>query len=131
MLHVGVMLLSIPPQQTCEARFPNAILVVISKKGVSFMDPETKVGPFRTGSGTSACRAVCKIPDPTTLLMVQEELDMYPFSRITDYHSREEHFHMTLKTVMKSSTFVCETVHVSDRSHQGGKKKDFYREISR
>ncbi|CAF97644.1 unnamed protein product, partial [Tetraodon nigroviridis] len=67
-------------KQTCEASFPNAILVVISKQGVGFMDPETK-----------------------------EELDLYPFSRITDYHSREEHFHMTLKTVMKGSDFVCET----------------------
>uniref|UniRef100_H3CR28 Myosin VIIBb n=1 Tax=Tetraodon nigroviridis TaxID=99883 RepID=H3CR28_TETNG len=69
-------------KQTCEASFPNAILVVISKQGVGFMDPETK-----------------------------EELDLYPFSRITDYHSREEHFHMTLKTVMKGSDFVCETPH--------------------
>lgn len=57
--------------------------------------------------------------------MVQEELDMYPFSRITDYRSGEEHFHMTLKTVMKGSDFVCETAHVSDRYHQGGKKKIF------
>lgn len=45
--------------------------------------------------------------------MVQEQLDMYPFSRITDYHSRDELFHMTLKTVVKGSTFVCETAHVS------------------
>lgn len=54
---------------------------------------------------------VCEIPHP--LLMVQEQLDMYPFSRITDYHSRDELFHMTLKTVVKGSTFVCETAHVS------------------
>lgn len=44
---------STPRQQTCEASFPNAILVVISKQGVGFMDPETKVGRVRTGSGTS------------------------------------------------------------------------------
>lgn len=68
------------------------------------------------------CRVVCEIPDPTTLSMVQEELDLYPFSRITDYHSREEHFHMTLKTVMKGSDFVCETPHVSE--------KDLYQPIS-
>lgn len=65
------------------------------------------------------------IPDPSTLLMVQEQLDMYPFSRITDYHSRDEHFHMTLKTVVKGSKFVCETAHVSDRSHQGGGENRF------
>lgn len=123
-LHFGIMLLSVLPQQTCEPSFPNSILVVISKQGVGFMDPETKVGPVTTGSGTSGCGGVCKMPDPTTLLMVQEELDMYPFSRITDYHSRDERFHMALKTVRKGSNFVCETAHVSDRKKQT--KKDFY-----
>lgn len=46
--------------------------------------------------------------------MAQEELDVYPFSRITDYHSRDERFHMRLKTVRKASDFVCETAHVSE-----------------
>ncbi|TWW72912.1 Unconventional myosin-VIIb [Takifugu flavidus] len=67
-------------KQTCEESFPNAIVVVISKKGVGFMAPETK-----------------------------EELVAYPFSRITHYHARNEHFHMSIKTVMKCSKFVCET----------------------
>ncbi|TNM98025.1 hypothetical protein fugu_014271 [Takifugu bimaculatus] len=67
-------------KQTCEESFPNAIVVVISKKGVGFMAPETK-----------------------------EELVTYPFSRITHYHARNEHFHMSIKTVMKCSKFVCET----------------------
>lgn len=55
------------------------------------------------------------------LSVVQEELAVYPFSRITDYHSRNKHFHMTIKTVMKASNFVCETAHVSGRSHRGRK----------
>lgn len=91
---------------------------MISKQGVGFTDPETKVGPVRSGSGASGCGVVCKVPDPTTLSTVQEELDMYPFSRITHYHSRDERFHMTLKTVRKGSNFVCETAHVSERKER-------------
>lgn len=45
---------------------------------------------------------------------VQEELVVYPFSRITHCHARNEHFHMSIKTVMKCSKFVCETAQVSD-----------------
>lgn len=56
------------------------------------------------------------------LSMAQEELVMYPFSRIRDYGSSSELFHMSIRTVKKGSDFVCETSHVSGRSHRVGIK---------
>lgn len=77
-------------------------------------------GPADKGRpGQQRVECVCTIPDPT-VWMVQEELDVYPFSRIADYRSTGEHFQMTLETVVKGSNFVCETAHVREHSHQGG-----------
>ncbi|XP_074506568.1 unconventional myosin-VIIb-like isoform X1 [Sebastes fasciatus] len=67
-------------KQTCESSYPNAILIVVSKQGVSFIDPSTK-----------------------------ELLVMHPFSRITEYQSEGGYFEMTIGTLVRGIAFVCET----------------------
>ncbi|KAG7527129.1 unconventional myosin-VIIa-like [Solea senegalensis] len=67
-------------KQTCESSYPNAILIAISKQGVSLIDPDNK-----------------------TLLV------MHPFSRITAYHSKDSSFVMTTGTAVRGNIFVCET----------------------
>uniref|UniRef100_A0A3Q3EIJ1 Unconventional myosin-VIIa-like n=1 Tax=Labrus bergylta TaxID=56723 RepID=A0A3Q3EIJ1_9LABR len=59
-------------KQTCESSYPNTVLIVVSKQGVSLIDPKTKVC---TTKGVS--------------------------------------FQMTIRTLVKSITFTCETPQVS------------------
>ncbi|XP_034744582.1 unconventional myosin-VIIb-like isoform X2 [Etheostoma cragini] len=67
-------------KQTCEPSYPNTVLIIISKQGVSLSDPTTK-----------------------------ELLVMHPFSRITDYRSVDGYFEMTIGTLVRGNIFVCET----------------------
>uniref|UniRef100_A0A3Q3XBS1 Uncharacterized protein n=1 Tax=Mola mola TaxID=94237 RepID=A0A3Q3XBS1_MOLML len=72
-------------KQNCESSYPNAVLVVISKQGVSLVDPQTK-----------------------------EVLILHPFSRITDCDSNGSYFHLTISTIARSIEFICETLHVTN-----------------
>ena len=38
---------------------------------------------------------------------------MHPFKRITDYQSEGDYFEMTIGTLVRGNTFVCETQKVS------------------
>lgn len=67
-------------KQTCEPSYPINIKIAINKQGVSLMDPKTK-----------------------------ETLVMYPFSRITEWYSKGDQFQMTIGTLLRAITFVCET----------------------
>ncbi|XP_053186633.1 unconventional myosin-VIIb-like [Scomber japonicus] len=67
-------------KQTCENSYPNRLWVAISKQGVSFIDPETK-----------------------------EMLIMHPYGRLTEYCSGDDFFEMTIGTLVRGYTFVCET----------------------
>nr|XP_020504807.1 unconventional myosin-VIIa-like isoform X1 [Labrus bergylta] len=67
-------------KQTCESSYPNTVLIVVSKQGVSLIDPKTK-----------------------------ELLVMHQYNRITDYYSKGVSFQMTIRTLVKSITFTCET----------------------
>ncbi|XP_070775715.1 unconventional myosin-VIIb-like [Enoplosus armatus] len=67
-------------KQTCESSYPEMILIAISKQGVSLSNPKTK-----------------------------ELLVMYPFSRITEYQSNGSYFQMTIGTLVRGNSFVCET----------------------
>uniref|UniRef100_A0A3Q3ELW0 Unconventional myosin-VIIa-like n=1 Tax=Labrus bergylta TaxID=56723 RepID=A0A3Q3ELW0_9LABR len=71
-------------KQTCESSYPNTVLIVVSKQGVSLIDPKTK-----------------------------ELLVMHQYNRITDYYSKGVSFQMTIRTLVKSITFTCETPQVS------------------
>lgn len=71
-------------KQTCESSYPNMLWVAINKHGVSLIDRKTK-----------------------------EILMVHPFSRIKEWHSRGDVFQMTIGTMVKGVTFVCET----PRSH--------------
>ncbi|XP_041658240.1 unconventional myosin-VIIa-like [Cheilinus undulatus] len=67
-------------KQTCEYSYPNILRIAVSKQGVSLIDPETK-----------------------------ELLVMHQFSRITDYQSKGNTFQMTIRTLVNTVNFVCET----------------------
>ncbi|XP_030015557.1 unconventional myosin-VIIb-like [Sphaeramia orbicularis] len=67
-------------KQTCESSYPSILWVAINKHGVSLIDPKTK-----------------------------EILIVHPFSRITECHSRGDIFQMTIGTMVRGVTFVCET----------------------
>ncbi|XP_039999659.1 unconventional myosin-VIIa-like, partial [Xiphias gladius] len=67
-------------KQMCESSYPQKVLIAISKKGVSLIDPENK-----------------------------ELLVIHPFSRITEYHSKGSLFQMTIGTLVRGITFACET----------------------
>lgn len=67
-------------KQTCESSYPNNLRIAISKQGVSLVDPKTK-----------------------------EVLVMYPFNRITEWNSKGYQFQMTIGTLLRGVTFVCET----------------------
>ncbi|XP_054452712.1 unconventional myosin-VIIa-like [Anoplopoma fimbria] len=57
-------------KQTCDPTYSNTVLIIISKQGLSIVDPNTK-----------------------------EQLVMHPFSRITEYQSEGSYFEMTTGTL--------------------------------
>ncbi|KAG7321570.1 hypothetical protein KOW79_014428 [Hemibagrus wyckioides] len=67
-------------KQTSERSYPNVILISISKQGVSLINPKTK-----------------------------EVLVMHPFSRITNWSSGNTYFHLTIGSLVKGNTLLCET----------------------
>ncbi|KAI3375240.1 hypothetical protein L3Q82_021746, partial [Scortum barcoo] len=67
-------------KQTCDSSYPSALLIAISKQGVTFINPQTK-----------------------------EPYVMHPFSRITEYQSNGGYFQMTIGTLLRGTDFVCET----------------------
>ncbi|TMS09553.1 hypothetical protein E3U43_002212 [Larimichthys crocea] len=71
-------------RQTCESSYPNIVMIVVSKQGVSLIDPKTK-----------------------------EVLIMHPFSRITEFQSESGYFEMTIGTLVRGVNFVCETSQAS------------------
>ncbi|KAM9323016.1 unconventional myosin-VIIa-like [Pholidichthys leucotaenia] len=66
-------------KQTCEPSYPSPVLIVVSKQGLSFVDPKKK-----------------------------ELLVTHEFKRITEYTSKGNFFQMTISTLL-NNTFVCET----------------------
>uniref|UniRef100_A0A6Q2XFJ6 Myosin VIIBb n=1 Tax=Esox lucius TaxID=8010 RepID=A0A6Q2XFJ6_ESOLU len=68
-------------KQTSEPSYPGVIRIAVSKQGVHFIDPKTKV----------------------------DLLVMHPFSRITNWSSGTTYFHMTIGNLVKGNTFLCET----------------------
>ncbi|XP_038134791.1 unconventional myosin-VIIa-like [Cyprinodon tularosa] len=71
-------------KQTCEPSYPPVLWFTIGKKGVSLIDPRTK-----------------------------ELQVMHPFNRIIDYNSRGNYFQMTIRTMVRGVSFVCETSQAS------------------
>ncbi|XP_077580422.1 unconventional myosin-VIIb-like isoform X2 [Stigmatopora nigra] len=67
-------------KQMCESSYPSTVLIAISKRGVSLIDPKSK-----------------------------ELLVLHPFSRITECHSTGDYFQMTIGTLLKGNIFTCET----------------------
>ncbi|KAK3531122.1 hypothetical protein QTP70_012102 [Hemibagrus guttatus] len=67
-------------KQTSERSYPNVIIISISKQGVSLIDPKTK-----------------------------EVLVMHPFSKITNWSSGNTYFHLTIGSLVKGNTLLCET----------------------
>ncbi|XP_072297186.1 unconventional myosin-VIIb-like [Eucyclogobius newberryi] len=67
-------------KQTCESSYPTNLRVAISKQGVSLIDPTTK-----------------------------ELLVMYAFNRIIEWHSKGVQFQMSIGTLLRAVTFVCES----------------------
>ncbi|KAK2831780.1 hypothetical protein Q7C36_016866 [Tachysurus vachellii] len=67
-------------KQTSDRSYPNVIIISISKQGVSLIDPKTK-----------------------------EVLVMHPFSKITNWSSGNTYFHLTIGSLVKGNTLLCET----------------------
>ncbi|XP_066533908.1 unconventional myosin-VIIa [Hoplias malabaricus] len=67
-------------KQTSERSYPSVIMIAISKQGVSLSEPKTK-----------------------------EMIVMYPFSKITNWASGNTYFHMTIGSLVKGNTLLCET----------------------
>ncbi|XP_041849279.1 unconventional myosin-VIIa-like [Melanotaenia boesemani] len=67
-------------KQTCESSYPSIIMMAISKRGVSLIEPKKK-----------------------------ELLVLHEFSRITDYYSEGNFFQMTIRTLVQGINFSCET----------------------
>uniref|UniRef100_A0A3Q4GWE9 Myosin VIIBb n=1 Tax=Neolamprologus brichardi TaxID=32507 RepID=A0A3Q4GWE9_NEOBR len=74
-------------KQTCESSYPATLLIGINKQGVCLIDPETKV---------------CSI---------KSTIYFYFYSSLSKGNS----FQMTIGTMFRGVTFVCETPHVSDK----------------
>uniref|UniRef100_A0A3P9BU66 Myosin VIIBb n=1 Tax=Maylandia zebra TaxID=106582 RepID=A0A3P9BU66_9CICH len=73
-------------KQTCESSYPAILLIGINKQGVRLVDPETKV---------------CSI---------KSTIYLYFYSSLSKGNS----FQMTIGTMFRGITFVCETPNVSD-----------------
>uniref|UniRef100_A0A3Q1CJU4 Myosin VIIBb n=1 Tax=Amphiprion ocellaris TaxID=80972 RepID=A0A3Q1CJU4_AMPOC len=71
-------------KQTCERSYPNPLWIGINKQGVSLIDPTSK-----------------------------ELLVMHQFNRIIEYYSKGNSFTMTIGTLVRGNSFVCETSQVS------------------
>uniref|UniRef100_A0A8B9JE83 Myosin VIIBb n=1 Tax=Astyanax mexicanus TaxID=7994 RepID=A0A8B9JE83_ASTMX len=67
-------------KQTSERSYPSIIQIAISKQGLTLSDPKNK-----------------------------EVLVMYPFSKITNWSSGNTYFHMTIGSLVKGNTLLCET----------------------
>uniref|UniRef100_W5U6H9 Unconventional myosin-VIIa n=1 Tax=Ictalurus punctatus TaxID=7998 RepID=W5U6H9_ICTPU len=67
-------------KQTSDRCYPSIIIISISKQGVSIIDPKTK-----------------------------EVLVMHPFSKITNWSSGSTYFHLTIGSLVKGNTLLCET----------------------
>uniref|UniRef100_A0AAQ5X725 Myosin VIIBb n=1 Tax=Amphiprion ocellaris TaxID=80972 RepID=A0AAQ5X725_AMPOC len=67
-------------KQTCERSYPNPLWIGINKQGVSLIDPTSK-----------------------------ELLVMHQFNRIIEYYSKGNSFTMTIGTLVRGNSFVCET----------------------
>ncbi|KAM3866070.1 unconventional myosin-VIIb-like [Diretmus argenteus] len=67
-------------KQSYESSYPSIMRIAISKQGVSLIDPKTK-----------------------------EMLVMHPFSRITNWYSSNNEFQMTIGSLVRGNTIVCET----------------------
>ncbi|XP_060754217.1 unconventional myosin-VIIa [Neoarius graeffei] len=67
-------------KQSSDRYYPNIITISISKQGVSLIDPKTK-----------------------------EVLVMHPFSKITNWSSGSTYFHLTIGSLVKGNTLLCET----------------------
>lgn len=93
-----------PFQQTSEPSLPDIVLIAISKKGLTLINPKTKVQK----KGHFLLR-----PPPVLINslfgLIQEELAVYPFNRIANWCSGSTYFHMTIGNLVKGSKFLCET----------------------
>ena len=69
-----------PLQQQTEPQFPEVLLIAINKNGVSLIHPQTK-----------------------------DILANYPFTKISNWSSGNNYFHMTIGNLVRGNRLLCET----------------------
>ena len=99
-------------QQSTEPKFPEVLLIAINKNGVMLINPQTKVY-LRTLTPHSVVTFVYIIspplpPSPPSLPS-QEILATHPFTKISNWSSGSNYFHMTIGNLVRGSRLLCET----------------------
>ena len=96
-------------QQSTEPKFPEVLLIAINKNGVMLINPQTKVY-LRTLTPHSVVTFVhiALLPSPPSLPS-QEILATHPFTKISNWSSGSNYFHMTIGNLVRGSRLLCET----------------------
>ena len=99
-------------QQSTEPKFPEVLLIAINKNGVMLINPQTKVylqtlAPHPVM--TFVHIALLSLPTSLPSLPSQEILATHPFTKISNWSSGSNYFHMTIGNLVRGSRLLCET----------------------
>ena len=110
-------------QQSMEPKFPEVLLIAINKNGVMLINPQTKVylqtlapNPVMTfvhiallSLSLPPLLSPPLPPPPLPSLPSQEILATHPFTKISNWSSGSNYFHMTIGNLVRGSRLLCET----------------------
>lgn len=103
-------------QQSTEINYPEVLLIAINKSGVMLINPQNKVPHTRKHARTVTYNLLHRHTYITltnsplsTLSLSQDILATHPFTKISNWSSGTNYFHMTIGNLVRGSRLLCET----------------------
>jgi myosin-7 len=90
-------------QQSTEPKFPEILLIAINKYGVMLIDAQSKVRSPSPALPPHLCNTLSLPPS------LQEVLTVHSFTKISNWSSGSNYFHMTIGNLVRGSRLLCET----------------------
>ena len=94
-------------QQSTEPKFPEVLLIAINKNGVTLINPQTKV--YLQTLAPNPVITFVHIALLSLSLPSQDILATHPFTKISNWSSGTNYFHMTIGNLVRGSRLLCET----------------------